>query len=76
MITRVRIECVMVLVTGRHDRDITLTAVDQHVTIQHRYVSVHKGCNFSRKGAKLAKKNLCGLGVLARDNDFFHASLV
>jgi hypothetical protein len=28
----------------------------------------------SRKGAKLAKKNLCGLGVLARENDFFHAS--
>ncbi len=23
------------------------------------------------EGAKLAKRNLCGLGVLARENDFF-----
>ena len=28
------------------------------------------------KGAKFAKKNLCGLGVLARENDLFHVSSV
>ncbi len=27
--------------------------------------------NSSRKAAKNAKKNLCGLGVLARENVFF-----
>ena len=30
----------------------------------------------SRKDAKLAKKNLCGPGVLAGENDLFHASSV
>ncbi len=34
----------------------------------HLYTMSH---NDSRKDAKLAKKNLCGLGVLARENVFF-----
>jgi hypothetical protein len=32
--------------------------------------------NDSRKDANLAKKNLCGLGVLARENNLFHVSSV